>query len=260
VANIPRVKRVVRGLVPYGRRAQLRALSNELTWRLYAGNAVECNVCGGRFVRFRRWTSDIGRPALACPRCGSLGRHRVVWRYLQDEMGIGSKPLRLMHVAPEPGISAALQRLPGVDYLSVDHDSALAMQRVDITQIPYPDESFDAVICNHVLEHVGDDVVALSELYRVLRPDGWALLQTPVDDSREVTVEDPTVTLPLERERLFGQEDHRRLYGRDYPERLERAGFAVIVSDYARTLPEADCIRQRLDLRETVYVGLKTVH
>jgi SAM-dependent methyltransferase len=248
----------MRGLVPYGRRAQLRALSNQLTWRLYAGDAVECNVCGGHFGRFRQWTSDIGRQALACPRCGSLGRHRVVWRYLQEQVGIGSRPLRLMHVAPEPGISAAIQRLPGVDYLSVDYDSALAMQQVDITQIPYPDGSFDAVICNHVLEHVEDDGQALGELHRVLRKDGWALLQTPVDDSLANTVEDPTVTSSRERERLFGQEDHRRLYGRDYPERLQRAGFAVTVSDYARTLPEAECARQGLDLRETVYFGRKT--
>jgi len=107
---------------------------------------------------------------------------------------------------------------------------------MDITYIPYKHNSFDVILCNHVLEHVVEDQKAIRELFRVLTPGGWAILQCPIDSQRAKTFEDPSITAPHDRARAFGQHDHVRIYGRDYKERLEKAGFTVKVDNYARDL------------------------
>jgi SAM-dependent methyltransferase len=190
-----------------------------------------------------------------CPRCGALGRHRVDWLFIRDHVGLprNETTIRLLHVAPEYALQRRLAEHPNVSYVSADLDSAMAMERMDVTDIRYDDNSFDAIVCNHVLEHVPDDRKALTELNRVLRSGGWAMLQTPVDQAREKTLEDPSVTDEAERMRLFGQHDHVRLYGRDYKGRLEEAGFSVTVEPYAKQLPAPTVARQRLDLDEEIY-------
>ena len=144
-----------------------------------------------------------------CPRCGSLGRHRTQWLYLaqRPELLAGPKEV-LQGVAPERSLQHCLRRFPEIDYLSADYDAKTAMEQMDITDIHYSDSSFDVIICNHVLEHVSDDARALREMFRVLRPGGWALLQVPIDFDREHTFEDAGITDPRERERAFGQFDH----------------------------------------------------
>lgn len=132
------------------------------------------------------------------------------------------------------------------------------MERMDIMDIHYPDASFDAIVCNHVLEHVADDERALLELYRVLRPGGWALLQVPIDASKAETFEDPTVTDPRERERIFGQHDHVRIYGRDYVERLRAAGFSVRPDDFIDRVPQDFIEKYGLDKSEHVYLARKS--
>lgn len=112
-------------------------------------------------------------------------------------------------------------------YITADLESPLADMHFDVQHIPMKDRSVDVVICNHLLEHVEDDAMALNELYRIMRPGGWGIMLVPEDRSRAVTFEDDTITDPKERTRLFGQYDHRRLYGRDYDDRLRRAGFEV---------------------------------
>jgi SAM-dependent methyltransferase len=145
------------------------------------------------------------------------------------------------------------QTLPNVSYISGDYDSALAMETIDITDIHYPDESFDAIVCNHVLEHVVDDRTALREMYRVLKPGGWALLQSPVDSTREETFEDPEITDSRERERLFGQYDHVRIYGRDYSTRLTEVGFELLENRYAERLAPPEVERFGLEINEVIY-------
>lgn len=187
-----------------------------------------------------------------CPSCGSLPRHRVDWLFLRERIE-PEIPLRLLHVAPEPGIRESLAALPNIEYVSADLNSAQAMAHFDVQAIPLADESVDAIVCNHVLEHVDDDRKAMAEFLRVLRPGGWAILQVPIDDRVPTTFEDPSVTNPRERERLFGQHDHVRLYGRDYPDRLREIGFAVEVVPYGRRFSADEVSRCGLDETEVIY-------
>ena len=189
---------------------------------LYRGRRLECPVCGGRFRRMRH---GRGRRDVQCPRCGSYERVRALWLFLRDESGLASGGGRVLHFAPEPGIAAALGALPGVEYLSADLSPGVAMEVADITAIPHPAVSFDAVVCSHVLEHVAADRGAMGEVFRVLRPGGAAYFMQPVDFERAETYEDPSVVDPEERRRAFGQFNHVRVYGRDIRERLDAGRF-----------------------------------
>lgn len=140
-----------------------------------------------------------------------------------------------MHVSPERALAGWLSTRERIDHVSVDLDSPLASVKADLCELPFADASFDFAVCVHTLEHVPDDRRALRELYRVLRPGGRAVLQVPPSDLAE-TREDPSVTDPLERERLFGQYDHVRLCGADYPARIAEAGFEVERLDFVETL------------------------
>ena len=165
-------------------------------------------------------------------------------------------PRKMLHIAPEAYLSRIFQQVPNLDYLSADLDSPRAMVKMDITNIQYPDNSFDVIICIHVLEHVPDDRQALSEFFRVLKPGGWAILQVPMSD-REVTYEDFTITSPAERERHFGQTDHVRWYGRDYKDRLARAGFQVQVDRFTRELDSSEVRKNGLMYSEDVFLCRK---
>jgi len=119
---------------------------------------------------------------------------------------------KLLHVAPEPNLRTWLRSLPELDYVSADLDMVGNDLKLDLTDIALPDSSFHAIICNHVLEHIPDDAKAMSEITRVLKPGGWAILQTPISLSLSQTYEDFLITDPAERERAFGQNGHVRIY------------------------------------------------
>lgn len=172
-----------------------------------------------------------------CPHCGALERHRFLWLYLQREKRILSTPLRLLHVAPEPAIRTHLERLPALSYVTIDRFSDDVTTRCDLHELPFADASFDATICYHVLEHVDDDRRCMREIRRTLRLDGWAVFEVPIDLSQTRTREDPGVTDPDERLRLFGQEDHVRTYGMDFFTRLAEAGFGVQAGRYDEIMP-----------------------
>ena len=245
--------------MPQRYRGRVRQAFNAATSWAYRGSRYFCPCCERTFRRFRVYVTESGRREDLCPSCGSLGRHRVDWLFLRQAglLRSANGRLRLLLVAPEPAFQQHLADDPGIDYLSGDLDSALAMERLDVTDIRHDDGSFDAVICNHVLEHVPDDARALRELHRVLRNDGWAMVQVPLDMSAERTNEDPSITDPEERRRLFWQHDHVRLYGRDYPQRLEAAGFDVSVEAFTDELPPEQVDRQRLDRDERIYLARK---
>ena len=179
-----------------------------------------------------------------CPRCLSLERHRLLWLFLIRELRIKEKKLSILHFAAEPSLRARLQSLPGIRYLAADLSPMQGQAAVDIAALGLKPESFDLILCCHVLEHIPEDRAALLELFRVLKPGGTAVLQVPL--AGESTDEDSRITDPGERLRRFGQEDHVRLYGRDVENRIEQAGFDVECVDYAAVLTPLEIFRCRL--------------
>ena len=192
----------------------------------YRGEKYFCPICKKGFSKFLTGPNK-SRINSKCPGCGSLERQRLLWLYLTSKLEIKNQKINPLNVAPDYATQTALQRLKNISYTSVDLNSSLAMKKNDITNLEFRDSYFDAIICYHVLEHIENDRKALSELHRVLKPGGWAILQSPVDIDMTVTFEDSNVITAKERKKLFGQEDHVRIYGCDYIKRLEEAGFIV---------------------------------
>lgn len=237
----PALKRALLGLMPGARRHRLLGAIRGLCYR---GDAVECPCCESTYSRFR---PHRGREHARCPGCGALERHRLLWLFLTEKTDLLTRRGTMLHIAPEYALMRRLSALEGLDYLTGDLDSPLADRALDVMDLPFADESFDFLICNHVLEHVEDDRRALAEIHRVLEPGGWAILMCPVDGRLAKTVEDPAARTPAERHRLFGQSDHLRLYGRDYATRLAEAGFDVSGDHYLEELDEPRI--RRLGLR-----------
>ena len=200
---------------------------------LYIGKGKECPLCGCRRRKFLPYGYVSPRENALCPNCLALERHRLLWLWLlrESDLGRGAVALpRLLHIAPEVALMRKFRKMYSSQpdrYITADLESPLADMHFDVQQIPMGDGEVDTIICNHILEHVEDDSKALRELYRILRPNGWAVILSPVDLEREHTFEDDTITDPKERTRIFGQYDHRRIYGRDYVERLAAVGFEV---------------------------------
>jgi SAM-dependent methyltransferase len=214
-------RRAARSLIPARHRPAVTGAIRSLRYR---GASVHCPCCGGDFSRF---ISHRGRSYAKCPRCGALERHRLLLLFLRERTDIFSSELAMLHIAPEHALQQTLRRQPNLRYLSTDLDSPLAMEQADLLDLPYADARFDVVMCNHVLEHVEDDRLALREIQRVLRPGGRAILMSPIDENLTDTLEDPSVTSPAERDRVFGQSDHMRRYGRDFAERVAAESFGV---------------------------------
>jgi SAM-dependent methyltransferase len=195
-----------------------------------------------------------------CPNCLSLERHRLMWLYLKEKTPFFSKSLKVLHIAPEACFIDRFEKIHGARYITADIESPLAKVKMDIHQIPFEKDTFDSVLCNHVLEHVSDDIKAMSEIHRVLKPGGFAIMQVPFfSPIPDVTFEDPTVTDRRQREKMFGQDDHVRKYGRDYATRIKRAGLEPLEDLYVNDLE--DSVRQKFGLvkGEVIYVGKKVV-
>ena len=204
----------------------------------YVGRGKECPVCGCRRRKFLPYGYVEPRENALCPNCLALERHRLLWLWLlrESDLGRGAVALpRMLHIAPEVALMRKMRKMYASTpdrYVTADLESPLADMHFDIQHIPLADESFDVVIANHIMEHVEDDHQAMCELYRILRRGGWGVILSPIDESRAETFEDDSITDEKERTRIFGQYDHRRIYGRDYAERLRGAGFEVEVIDY----------------------------
>ena len=215
---------------------------------------VECNICHWTGENFLDFDCGYGRiyPKAVCL---SHPRHRSMILYLAEVLPTDRR-LRLLHFAPEKVLSAFLRTYGNINYLSADIDPKRALVAEDITRLSFADRSFDAILCMHVLEHIGDDRKAMRELRRVLRPGGFAILDVPIDYTRKNTYEDPAIASPEERTRAYWQHDHVRLYGMDFPERLAEAGFLVSQDDYIKKLPKKTI--RRHGLQDTlIYVGAR---
>jgi len=223
----------------------------------YRGNKVECPVCHAHFRKFMPYGRESRENAL-CPNCLALERHRLMYLFLQNKTNFFTAPLHVLHVAPEICFIERFEKVHGDRYITADIESPLAKVKMDIHQIPFEENTFDVAFCNHVMEHVDNDILAMSELCRVLKPGGWAIIQVPFFyPLEETTVEDITATDPKERYRRFGQDDHVRKFGKDYAKRLTKAGFVVEPSDYVKELPTDVVERYALPKDETIYLCRK---
>lgn len=180
-----------------------------------------------------------------------------MWSYLQEKTDFFEANHKLLHIAPEISFIGRFKKMENLEYITGDLESPLADYHFDVHEIPFEDGSFDVVFCNHVMEHVEDDIKAMSEIHRVLKPGGWALMQSPQDYDREVTYEDPTITEPKAREEAFLQTDHVRLFGLDYGKRMERAGFQVTEERYVMEMDPALVARHSYLDDEIIYLAKK---
>ena len=226
---------------------------------LFLGWRHRCPCCGWQVRAFVDEGSIIKKSATGyCPRCNSKARHRRDWLYLQENTDLLTGTKRVLEVAPWRSFSQCLRKKRNVDLVGVDlkHAGPHVTAIGDIVDLPFANGSFDVVICIHVLEHIRDDAKAISELYRVLRPGGWALVSVPLLLDRP-TREDPSVTDPAERERLFGEPSHVRYYGMDLTDRLRNAGFDVEL-DLASAIPAEKLRLFALRDDENVFYCLKS--
>jgi SAM-dependent methyltransferase len=180
-----------------------------------------------------------------------------MWLFLQQKTDFFTRPKRVLHVAPEQCFHQKFKNLGHLDYITADLDSPLADVNLDVQQMPFSDNDFDVVFCNHVLEHVEDDKKAMREILRVLKPGGYAILQVPIDFNRETTYEDHTITDRREREKHFLQYDHLRLYGRDYPQQVTNEGFVIKEKNYLDQFTDEQRDNYRLPNQEHMYAFFK---
>lgn len=214
-------------------------------------------IDGKSFRSFLPYGYENPRENVLSPSTLSLERHRLLWLYLKNETDFFTKPLKLLHFAPEQAFYKRFRRLRNIAYTTTDLNSPLADVKADICNLPFEDNTFDVILCNHVLEHIPNDTKAMQELYRVMKPGGWGIFQIPQDLKRENTFEDDTITDKKERAKIFGQYDHVRIYGRDYFDKLRSVGFTVEEVDYTSVLPKEDVEKYRLAKGEIIPLARK---
>ena len=244
------MRKLVLTSIPHRYRDAARGALFAVLSVLYAGDRVECPVCGRRS---RRWVS-LGFPDMVCPHCSAFNRQRLMLLYLQREAGIGSRPLTLLHFAPEACLMRRLTGVANLTYIGGDLDPSRGARRLDITDIDLPADSVDVALCSHVLEHVPNDGAAMRELRRVVAPGGSALIMGPVEYDRPRTYEDSAIVSPRARAAAFGQSDHVRVYGADFEQRLRDAGFDVEALRYGQHLSAHEIGHFGLDRDEIIYV------
>ncbi len=233
--------------------------------RALKGDNVYCICCSGDFITFLPF-GLVKRANALCPKCRSLERHRLHWHFMVNRTNLlGSDgKLKLLHVAPEFIFYNKFNSNPKFDYVPcakfgegyIDEYPANTLN-VDITNIHFEDNSFDVIYCSHVLEHVPHDITAMKEFRRILKPGGWAMLQVPLDNNLAETYEDFSITDAAEREKAFGQYDHVRIYGRDYRNRLELAGFDVMQIAYTEEFSRDEIFKNGFQQGEDIYICIK---
>ncbi|MEM8762562.1 MAG: methyltransferase domain-containing protein [Bacteroidota bacterium] len=237
---------------------------SKIRQKLYAGNSVSCCICNQKFKQFKT-SGWIVKKGGKCISCGARQRHRLLWKYLEQQLPKTLSNLKVLHFAPDKSLYERLSTFDFEAYISCDlfpenlhYIPKDKIVKVDITQIPYDENTFDIILCNHVLEHIPNDHHAMRELYRVMKVGGFGIFQVPVDYSKKETFEDFTITSPRGRKKAFGQFDHVRWYGRDYPHRLEAAGFIAAENAFVNSFSEKEIKYFGFDPKELIYHCTKT--
>ena len=221
------------------------------------GKSYTDPIDGKSFRTFLPYGYEKQRPNILSPSTLSLERHRLLWLYLQQKTNFFTAELKVLHFAPEQCFLKRFKHLKNLDYTTTDLLSPIADVKADICNLPFDDNSYDVILCNHVLEHIPDDTKAMKELYRVMKPGGYGIFQIPQDLSRDKTFEDDSITDKAERARIFGQYDHVRIYGLDYFDKLRTIGFKVDEVDYTSELTTAEVDKFRLAKGEIIPVAYK---
>jgi SAM-dependent methyltransferase len=214
-------------------------------------------IDGKSFKSFLSYGYESQRSNVLSPSTLSLERHRLLWLYLKNETDFFTAYKKVLHFAPEQCFLKRFRKLKNINYTTTDLLSPIADVKADICNLPFEDNSYDIILCNHVLEHIPDDTKAMQELFRVLKPGGYGIFQIPQDLNREETFEDNSITDKNERAKIFGQYDHVRVYGMDYFEKLRSIGFKVDEVDYTATLSTEEIKRFCLVKGEIIPVVLK---
>ena len=224
---------------------------------LLKGQTYTDPIDGKSFKSFLPYGYGKQRNNVLSPSTLSLERHRLLWLYLKNETDFFTKQHSVLHFAPEQAFYKRFREMKNLNYTTTDLESPLADVKADICNLPFNDNKFDVILCNHVLEHIPDDTKAMQELFRVLKPNGMAILQIPQDLSREKTFEDNSIVDRKERAKIFGQYDHVRIYGRDYFNKLRSIGFDVKEVGYTTTLSHDDITKYCLAKGEIIPVCFK---
>ena len=223
----------------------------------FKGDNFADPIDGKSYRKFLPYGYGKQRANALSPGTLSLERHRQMWLYLQNETDFFTAKLKVLHIAPEQEFLRKFKKMKNLDYTSADLFSPIVDVKADILDLPFEDNTYDVIICNHVLEHIIDDTKAMSELYRVMKPKGWGIVQVPMKNSLETTYEDFTITDPKERQKHFGQYDHVRWYGMDYFDRLRSVGFEADVNFYSQKFSEVEIKRFGLNKTEILPVVRK---
>ena len=224
---------------------------------LLKGNKFTDPIDGKSFRKFLSYGYNKLRKNALSPSTLSLERHRLLWLYLINETVLFEKKIKLLHFAPEQAFYKRFKKLNNIQYDSIDINSPLAKIKADICDLPIKDNTYDFILCNHVLEHVLDDNKAMSELYRVLKKGGTGIFQVPIDMNRKKTFQDDSITDKLERNKIFGQYDHVRVYGKDYFNKLENTGFKVQQIDYSKEFSNEEILKYSIIKGEVIPVCTK---
>jgi len=224
---------------------------------LLKGDKYTDPIDGKSFKKFLPYGYSNQRQNVLSPSTLSLERHRLLWLYLKNETDIFTAPKKMLHFAPEQCFLKRFKTLEKLDYTTTDLLSPIADVKADICNLPFKDNSYDIILCNHVLEHIPNDKKAMQELYRVLKPNGMAILQIPQDLNRQTTFEDDSITDKKERTKIFGQYDHVRVYGLDYFDKLRQVGFKVKEVNYTKRLTTSDIDKYCLAKGEIIPVAYK---
>ncbi len=240
------IKQKIKHLIPFWLGKKIRGSYQKILGLIYKGQNYTCPYCKHNF---KKMLTDgekleviqkyqiIGsgyRKNCTCPRCYAKDRDRLIHLYLEKKTSVFSKPHRVLHIAPEAWLKELFQSLPNIHYTNGVKDAESMgyyydrrTRDIDITDLEMKDDFYDIIVCNHVLEHIPNDIKAMKEIYRVLKPGGWAILQVPYSPVLDSTFEDENIVSKADRTKFFGQFDHVRIYGSDYVNRLEFVGFKV---------------------------------
>ena len=224
---------------------------------IFHGKKYTDPIDDSNYSKFLSYGYKTVRKNALCPGTLSLERHRLLWLYLDKETDFLNSNLKVLHVAPEQVFYKKFKKLKNWEYFTFDLNSPIADIKGDLTSTNFKDESFDLIICNHVLEHIEDDKSALNEIYRILKYNGISILQVPTNVKRKNTFEDSSIKSKNQREKYFGQYDHVREYGLDFKDRVEQAGFEVEMINYSTKISQDLVIKYGLMKDDLIPIGKK---